>query len=194
MRIEQTLKNNPLWRWIGILFFSFSIVITNCLPLAYAVPPSAAKEYQIKAVFLYNFTHFITWPESAFDSEEDNFNICILGKDPFGLLLDFTAEKQKSKDGHPLAVKRMNDLSGIDSCHILFISESEKHRLKDIFRITDPYPILTVSEIDNFVRLGGMVKFFNRNNKIRLGVNPDSLKAVGLQANANFLNLCEIIN
>ncbi len=45
-------------------------------------------EYQVKAAFLLNFTKFIDWPEAAFASKDSPITICILGKDPFGPVLD----------------------------------------------------------------------------------------------------------
>ena len=33
----------------------------------------AASEYQVKAVFLFNFTHFVEWPPQAFSSPGEPF-------------------------------------------------------------------------------------------------------------------------
>ncbi len=161
--------------------------------LGYAAPP-AAKEYQIKAVFLFNFVNFISWPDDAFTDKTELFIICVVGKDPFGIYLDFTTEGQTTRDGRGLKIKRIKDnLQEIQSCHILFVSDSEQNNLNAIFEKTRNSAILTVSDIDNFVKKGGMVKFFNRSNKIRLGINPDAIKAARLIANANLLNLSQII-
>src|SRR5262249_48319243 len=46
------------------------------------------RDYEVKAVFLFNFTQFVDWPPSAFADLEAPFSICILGKDPFGRSLD----------------------------------------------------------------------------------------------------------
>ncbi|WP_353570545.1 YfiR family protein [Candidatus Albibeggiatoa sp. nov. BB20] len=160
---------------------------------SYAVPP-AAKEYQIKAVFLFNFVNFVSWPRSAFDNKSEPFSICVIGTDPFGIYLDFTTEGQTAKGGRGLKIKRLKDnVQDIRNCHILFISDSEQNNLNTILEKTRDLAILTVSDIDNFVKKGGMVKFFSRNNKIRLGINPDAIKAEGLIANANLLNLSQII-
>src|SRR5580704_16548614 len=47
-----------------------------------------ALEYEVKAAFLLNFTKFIEWPATAFADAESPFALCILGKDPFGRVLD----------------------------------------------------------------------------------------------------------
>ena len=61
-----------LW-FLGCLLFS---------QLLYA--DDSSVEYKIKAGYLYNFTKFITW--SADNAE--TFNLCILGDDPFGELIN----------------------------------------------------------------------------------------------------------
>src|SRR5687767_10679979 len=49
---------------------------------------AAASEYEVKAAYLYNFGRFVTWPPDSSDGEA--FSICVLGRDPFGRVLDTT--------------------------------------------------------------------------------------------------------
>lgn len=42
----------------------------------------------MKAVYLFNFGRFVEWPPS--DEKDALFSICVLGRDPFGTLLDST--------------------------------------------------------------------------------------------------------
>jgi len=134
-----SLLNSVFLITLGIAVFSHS----------YAVP--AAGEYQIKSVFVYNFVNFVTWPETAFSSSDSDFNICLLGDDPFGILLDVTTEGQKAGD-RPIVVQRIKRISDIRPCQILFVSNSEESRLADIFAFTERYTILTVSDVENFIK------------------------------------------
>ncbi len=165
---------------LGIVIFSHS----------YAAP--AAGEYQIKSVFVYNFVNFVTWPETTFSSSDSDFNICLLGDDPFGMLLDVTTEGQRAGD-RPIVVQRIRKISDIRPCQILFVSDSEKERLADIFAFTERYTILTVSDIENFIEQGGMVEFFNSNNKVRLGINPKLARKADLHIDANLIQLSTVI-
>lgn len=155
--------------------------------------PSFADEYQLKAVFLYNFANFINWPEHVFANAETPFMICILGDDPFGEYLDIMIEEQQAK-GRDLTISRLTDtqLSKINDCHILFISKLTNNSLMEIYHSTCRYPILTVSEDDNFMNSGGMIRFFNLNKRVRLEINPEAIEQTGLKADANLLNLSKI--
>lgn len=165
-----------------------SIVTTH---LSQAAP--AADEYQLKATFLYRFSNYISWPPSAFTSDDQTFKICILGKDPFGVILDVTVENEKVAGNRSVNVIRLNKIAETKICHILFTNTWESASLKELFAITKNCPILTVSDRENFITQGGMIEFFTLDNRIRLMVNPDAMELLGLKASANFLRLSKIM-
>src|SRR5690349_12249341 len=92
-----------------------------------------AKEYRVKAVFLFNFAQFIKWPADTFLSPDAPICIGILGEDPFGSFLDDTIQGEKV-DGHPLVVKRITRVEDVKGCHILYIGLSESKRLSRILK------------------------------------------------------------
>ena len=49
---------------------------------------AALSEYQVKAVFLFNFGQFVEWPAQVYDTPQAPFVICVVGEDPFGKTLD----------------------------------------------------------------------------------------------------------
>src|ERR1700674_3063378 len=49
---------------------------------------SGTTGYEVKAAFLFNFAKFIDWPPGSFASPQSAFTICVLGRDPFGNILD----------------------------------------------------------------------------------------------------------
>jgi hypothetical protein len=154
--------------------------------------PQVAYEYQVKAVFLYNFANFIRWPSSAFANRYAPFRICIIGDDPFREELDITVENEKI-GRHSVEVKRLNTMIKIHTCQILFVSQSKQAYVSNILTYIQQYPILTVSDIDDFAIKGGMIQFYKHGKRIRFYINPDSLKKVGLHASANLLRLARLV-
>jgi len=182
-----------LFRWLILL--CVSALLTIALSAHQVAAATAAKEYQIKAAFLYNFVNFISWPDSVFQDDNEPYNICVLGKDPFGYPLNLTTENVTAK-GRKLSVKRfeegnVND-EEIDSCHILFISTSLEPTIQNVLQTLEKKPILTVSEIENFVHMGGFIQFYTVRNKIRLKINRNELEAAQLKAAGTLLNLANI--
>ncbi len=170
------------------------LCLLSAIRMSYAAP-QVAYEYQVKAVFLYNFANFIRWPSSAFANRYTQFRICIIGDDPFREELDIAVENEKIGK-HSVKVKRLNSMIKINTCQILFISQSKQAYVTRILNYIKrySYPILTVSDIDDFAIQGGMIQFYKRGKRIRFYINPDSLKKVGLRANANLLRLARIVH
>ncbi len=64
-------------------------------------------EYQVKAAFLLNFTKFIDWPAASFANPDSPITICILGKDPFGPVLDEIVQGE-TVNSRKVAVQRIS--------------------------------------------------------------------------------------
>ena len=85
----------------------------------------------VKAAFIYNFTKFTDWPANAFPSAAAPLVIGIVGEDPFGKTIDDVVNGEVVRD-RPLVVKRLRADGDLRSCHVLFISRSEKDRLRPV--------------------------------------------------------------
>jgi hypothetical protein len=157
----------------------------------------SSVEYKIKAGYLYNFTKFVTWPEI----NSETFNLCILGEDPFGELID--PIEKRSAFGRPIKLFRFDSLDALKRtnnkphCHIIFVSSSLGSVRKDIIGdgaqvIRDLNKTLTVGESDNFAMQGGMIGFVNREGRIKLQVNLKKIKQSDLKVSAKLLEVAEI--
>jgi hypothetical protein len=150
-----------------------------------------SREYQIKGVFLFNFAQFTEWPPEAFSGPQAPLVIGILGTDPFGPALEEVVRGEKVNH-RPLEVRRFSGAGEINNCHILFISRSQSGRLEEILASLQGRSILTVSDMEEFARRGGMVQFVTRDNKIHLQINLEALKAATLTVSSKLLRSAEI--
>ncbi len=157
------------------------------------VSASVAKEYEVKAVFLYNFANFVQWPEDTFAQPDTPFYICIYGRDPFERLIDITVQNETVQE-RKIVVQRPQALNDIDNCQILFISNSEHENLNTIFNAVAEKPILTVSDLSNFAETGGMIQFTLNNSRVRLLINLGITREHQLNMSANLLRVSQVIN
>ena len=88
----------------------------------------------------------------------------------------------------------MKSSSDINSCHVLFISSSEKIIIKTILKKVDNNPILTVSDINGFSEQGGSIEFYVEENKIRFAINMRTLKETDIKVSSKLLRLAKVIN
>lgn len=157
-------------------------------------PPlrAQASEYQVKAVFLFNFAQFVDWPSGAFPDSIAPFVIGVLGDDPFGPMLD-DAVRGETVRGHPLEVRRFRKIEDVKTCHILFISSSEERHLDAIVASLRNRSILTVSDAQVFPRHGGMVVFVSEKNHVRLRINPAAAAAADLTISSKLLQAADLV-
>jgi uncharacterized protein DUF4154 len=148
-----------------------------------------AREYQVKAAFLYNFVKFVDWPASAFPPTGDPVVIGVIGEDPFGAILDKVLQGKTCCHDRKLVVRRFQRIEDVTECHVLFISSSEKARLADILQILDGASVLTVGEMDRFAERGGMIGFRRADNKLRFEINTDAASRAGLTISSQLLKL-----
>ncbi len=153
---------------------------------------AATGEYQIKAVFLFNFAQFVQWPQTAFATDESPIVIGVLGEDPFASALDDTVRGERVNQ-RPLLVRRFRHVHEITDCHILFISRSENARLGEILLGLRNRSILTVGDIDGFSQRGGMIRFVTENKKLRLRINLEAAKAAHLTISSQLLRPADIV-
>lgn len=151
-----------------------------------------AGEYELKAVFLFNFSQFVDWPDSAFESAESPFVIGVLGEDPFGPILDAVVEGESVR-GRPMAVRRYRSTKEIEDCHILFISRSERQALDQILADLESRSILTVGDLEGFGSRGGMITLVSRTQRIRLQINLEAARRVNLAISSKLLRPAEIV-
>jgi hypothetical protein len=157
------------------------------LPQAQAQAPGF-KEYEVKAVYLFNFARFVEWPNSA---NSGPLVVGILGNDPFGGVLD-NVVKGETINRRSLVVARYRRVEEIRSCHILFISSSETAKYDEIFSKLQGRSILTVGDSDSFARRGGIIRFLTEEKRIRLRVNLAAARAAQLTISSKLLRQAEI--
>src|SRR6266550_566465 len=139
------------------------------------------SKYETKAGYLLNFAEFIEWPAGAFSNAKSPIILGVVGKDPFGPELDklqgktvngrtleirrfkgaleFRGEETPGRRHDDLPAKPARKLAEMKSCHILFITSSEKNFLQQTLKPFHGVSVLTGGEIDSFAREGGMITF-----------------------------------
>jgi hypothetical protein len=167
-----------------VCFASLSVVWAQSVPLG---------EYQLKAVFLYNFAKFIDWPASSFATPQSPFSFCVLGMDPFGGMLDATLSG-KTVAGHPLTIERLKYKGDARHCQVVFVSSSEVRNYGDILDSLRGTSALVVGETGGFAASGGIIEFTVEDAHVRFTINPDAAERAGLKVSSKLLALATIVH
>src|SRR4051812_42915204 len=90
-------RPRPTTRWRGALFGLALPLAVEALAPAVAAAQTPASEYAVKAAYLYKFAPFVQWPPASLAPGEP-LQLCVVGADPFGRLLDVAATGQMVGD------------------------------------------------------------------------------------------------
>jgi len=166
------------------------VIVTTMLALPCRAD-GPTREYQVKAAFLYNFTQFVEWPDSAFASKDSPFILATVGDDPFdGILERVTADKTASD--RPIHVVHYDSPDHIGDCQVLFVPAAQEASMKEILDKLDKKSVLTVGETETFTPSGGSMRFFLEENRMRFEINTDVVDEAGLKVSAKLMKLARI--
>jgi hypothetical protein len=123
------------------------------------------SENAVKAAFLPRFARYVTWP--APPPPGAPFQLCILGRDPFGRLLDQAAASELV-DGHPVAVRRVPAPDLAAGCQLAFVDGASPQDTNRMLLALRSHAILTITDaragpergMIHFTIVGGRVRFF----------------------------------
>ncbi len=184
--MEPRSKQGRPKGWLGLLA---AIAASATASVAFAL---ATSEYQLKAVFLFNFAQFVEWPASAFETPDSPLLMCVLGNDPFGPELDGVMNGEII-NGRSIEVRRHSSVDQARDCHILFINQGSREEQRRTLAKLQGEPVLTVGETSDFTSSGGVIRFFMEGNRVRLEINPRAADAAQLRLSSKLLRSSQIL-
>lgn len=148
-------------------------------------------EVSLKAAFIYNFAKFTEWPHEVLPAAAP-LSACVIGDAAVGEALQRTI-KGRMVAGHGISVSRVTAEGALQSCHLLYLSGLPAKHAAQIVAGLRGSPVLTISDIDEFARLGGIAQFFVENGKMRFSINLESAKRSRLQLSSKLLALAALV-
>jgi len=150
-------------------------------------------EYAVKAAFVLNFSKFVQWPEAAFYDSPKTLDLCVAG----GPALEQSFHQTiagKEVEGKAIRVYRVSDDGPFDGCEMIFIRrEINRASLLRIGAEVKNKPILTIGEMSDFTSIGGIINFFNKEDRLYFEINPQRAGQQKLKISSRLLNLAVIV-
>lgn len=150
---------------------------------AAALAVESVPEFELKAAFLYNFALFTEWPGKP----GETLTLCLFGKDRFGEAVH--GIEGKPVKNAPIRIRRPASLSELRGCHMLFIADSEMHRLGKILEAIRGAPVLTVTDSEGAGRAGAMINLMLVGQRVTFEINTSAVQDAGLSISSKLLRL-----
>ena len=172
-----------------IVSFILTVFVVYSAPGISADKPTA--EYKLKAALLYKLTKFVEWPKESENSSQRPFGLCVLGNNNFGSALD--SVEGRTVGGRKIALYFYDQSEAMqNNCDLVFISDSKRPFLSPILLSLNNQAILSVSDMSDFAKNGGIIQFTTR-KRIGFKINIESAKKAGLKIAAPLLQLATIV-
>lgn len=160
-------------------------------PITHGAEESSA-EYGVKAAYILKFVPFVTWPEGTFETDDSPVILGILGESPVTRELKRLATARST--GRELELRYLQESTAAADCHILFVGTSlGQETVLEVLDVVSESPVLTVSEIPEFSRIGGIITFVIRGPNVRFQINHESAVHAGLELSSKLLELAELV-
>ena len=168
------------------------VLVTAFVCLAYARTAATQTqpttiEANVKAVFLYNFSKYVTWPAVAIGERSPaEVRICVTADDEFFGLLK-TAVEGEAIDGKPLLPVALTGLDEARTCQILYVGDGRTADARAWLTAVRDTQVLTVA--DGAMTDEPVIAFVRDDNRLRFDINRAAASRHGLSVSAKLLRL-----
>ena len=149
----------------------------------------------IKAAFVLNFARYATWPSDRFAGPDSPIVARVLGDPLVAEALTHLAARAGEVSGRHLVVATSADrYSDAESPHLVYIGHDTP--ADDVPALVDELAgagILTVGDVDDFARRGGMLGLVLEGNRILFDANVAALSESGVGISARVLKLARYV-
>jgi len=149
---------------------------------------AAYPEEAVKAVFLYRFAGYVTWPGSTANAPE--FTIAVLGADQVAeQLKEFLPEHPIN--GRPARVEAIQGLGQLGDAQMIFIGPGVTGKLSVLIEALKNRPVLIVTDQPGALDEGSTVNFLIEQQHVRFEISTAAAKRSGLLIGSDLLAVAE---
>jgi hypothetical protein len=139
----------------------------------------------VKATYLYKLAPFVDWPAASFPAPDSPFDLCVIGDDPFGSVLDRAVAGQRVA-GHPIVVHRIAQAQRGSACEMAFVAGSRSQPVKEALHQLAGTPVLTVTDSQSSP---GIVDFVTDEGRVRFRIDDQAAAGNELVISSKLLRL-----
>lgn len=172
-----------------ILILSSFLLFTS----ANVVLPGDGEEAnaKIKAIYIYNFTKYIEWPDSY---KEGSFVIGFIGKNT-ALLTELSKMADSKKAGNQnIEIRNISTLDDNSKYNIVFLLSDNSSQLSEVVAKAKGKSTLIVTEKDGLATKGAAINFIVEENKQKIELNKANIEKYKLKVAESLVKMSKQVN
>ena len=159
-------------------------LLQACSGAAWAQTDEAADEVHVKAAFLYKFTAYVDWPDSAFDKPDAPFVIGVQGSPALLAELSQLIVGRKVRE-RSIVLRKVQSGESPAGLHVFFVGRAEAVH-SDASR-----PVLIVTEAEAGLPRGSMINFRLVDRHVRFEIALPGVEKAGLRISSRLLAVAQ---
>ena len=160
-------------------------LLYGCSRGAWAQTEESADESHVKAAFLYKFTGYVDWPDSAFERPDAPFVIGVQGSSPLlSELAQLTAGRKVRE--RSILVRKVLANESTAGLHLLFVGRAEA-----VHADAPSRPVLIVTEAEGTMPRASMINFLVVDRHVRFEIALRSVERAGLRMSSRLLSVAQ---
>lgn len=169
-------------RTIRIIFLLF-VVATG---FSFQQPAKDDTNSRLKAVFIYNFSKYVEWPDSY---KEGNFVITVCGGSANLTTELKTITNSKTLGAQRYEIRSVSDLENVGRTNILFVANSADVTMSDVTGKMKGKSTLLVTEKTGMTKQGAAINFVVVENKQKFELNQANAEKYKLKVGNDLIKL-----
>ena len=165
-----------------------AIIIVLALTFSKPLLAIEASLDKLTAVYIYQLSRYITWPES--EKQMNEFQICFINSQNNEHIIDNL--KNKKLHDKNVSIKNISNSKDINHCKVLYVanfSDSKKPEIVEILESAKNKPILTLSNLPGFIEDYGIVELHIEKNRLKYSINYKRSQKAKLVLDSRLLQL-----
>ena len=158
-----------------ILFLPIALFVMRAM-----VAPDQGEEAnaKIKAIYIYNFTKYIEWPQ---DYKTGNFIVGVLGSNSSLLGELNKMASAKTVGSQKFEIKNIASAAEATNCHIVYILNDKSTQLADVVGKVKGKSALIVTDKEGLASKGAAINFVIVENKQKIELNKSNIERYKLK-------------
>ncbi len=175
------------------VLISLGLIVNILLPRRVDSAAGGLEEYSVKSAFVLNFARYVQWTSPTNGSRLPNTcDLCLMGSD--STISGFEAINGQPVGSQTIRIRNANDSANMDGCQVLFMSREVDHadQLRILAALSHK-PVLTIGEVNNFARIGGVIGLINKGGKLGFEINVENARRQNLRFSSHLLKLATVV-
>ena len=151
---------------------------------------SRAQDEKFKALFMYNFTKYIEWPQSK---QSGDFVIGVIGNPAIVGELNAIAQR-KTVGSQAIKIKEISASDEVTKMHIVYVAENKSDDAAAIAGKVKGKGVVLITDKPGLAQSTSGINYIKKDGKQSFEVNQNHLNEFGVKVSSQLLSLGVAVN